>query len=114
MITQQLYVIVVFPDASSSATTSCLVNYESSLTLHCPNTTTNSSSHGEWWKQNPTTGRTQGVCYDRNCTLYEPLHNEDTAVYFCQMSDRKYYVNVTVLGMNFVLMESMYDIIAIE
>ena len=101
MITQQLYVIVVSTDASSSATTSCLVNYESSLTLHCPNTTTYSSSHGEWWKQNPTTGRPQGVCYDRNCTLYKPLHNEDTAVYFCQMSDRKYYVNVTVLGMHF-------------
>ena len=109
MITQQLYVIVVSTDASSSATTSCLVNYESSLILHCPNTATNSSSHGEWWKQNPTTGRPQGVCYDRNCTLYKPLHNEDTAVYFCQMSDRKYYVNVTVLGMHFMLMESMYN-----
>ncbi|CAI8024592.1 hypothetical protein GBAR_LOCUS14286 [Geodia barretti] len=60
-----------------SYSTSCLVNYESSLILHCPNTATNSSSHGEWWKQNPTTEGHRELCYDRNCTLYKPLHNED-------------------------------------
>ena len=85
-----------YTDASFSATTSCVVNYQSPLTLHCPNTSNDSSSPGQWWKQ--TTGGTEGICDHSNCTIGEPLHNEDSGLYFCQMGSNKYYVNVTVLG----------------
>ena len=89
-----------FADANSSVSvnTLCEVKYKSNLILHCPPNNT-SSLTGEWWREDPVTKKLISVCHNRSCTIKGPLHDQDSGLYFCQeSSERKYYVNVTILG----------------
>ena len=86
--------VCIHTDAPSNTTynATCHVNFTSTLMLHCP------LEYAKWLRLY--NGNVSLVCDKPDCEVNptRELTNEDSGMYYCQLVNVSYYVNITVFG----------------